>query len=118
MQLQPAQIEVFAAGLYQLAASDGVCEQELTIIREFVEEAGAPDLVARLPELSFDPATAYQTLGSTWLRKLFLQSAVMVIRADGEVSDAERETLGWMAMAFGVPGGYDGVVAALEGVAI
>ncbi len=118
MVLTSEQIEVFAAGLYTLASSDGVDDSEVAVIREFVEEAGAPELMGRLSELHFEPASAYRILETTWLRKLFLQSAILLIQADGQVSDEERETLSWIAMAFGIPGGYEEVAASVAGQSI
>ena len=109
------QIETFAAGLYQLAACDGIDDREMTIIHEFLDETGAPEVAATLPDLPFDPADAYRILESSWLRTVFLKAALLLIRADGDVSDLEREQLEWMAMAFGVPGGFDAIVEQLEG---
>lgn len=113
--LSRSQIKVFAAGLYHIAACDGVDERELGIIREFLSDAGAPDLGDKLESLTFDPVLAYQALESTWLRSLFLRAALLVIRQDGEVSDAEVETIDWMADAFGINGGYKGLIGQLEG---
>jgi hypothetical protein len=53
---------------------------------------------------------AYEALESSWLRGIFLKSALLLVRADGEVSAEERDTLTWMASAFGVHGGYDALV--------
>ncbi len=111
--LNTNQIETFAAGLYQLAACDGIADDEVAIIREFVTEAGIPDLANRLEGLPFDPATAYDVLESSWLRKLFLQAALLIVRADGKVTDDERETLSWMTVAFGITGGYEALEAQL-----
>ena len=115
MELTNAQIEVFAAGLYAVAQSDGLQDSELTLFNAFLEDAGAPHLVERLPELTFDPVRAYDTLAASWLRKLFLKAALMVIRADHEVTEAEQEMLVWIAGTFGVDGGYAGVVEAIDG---
>ena len=112
------QIKTFAGGLYALADCDGIDEAEIMMIREFVEEAGAPDLAEKLGELEFDPATAYQIFGTSWLRRTFLKAALLLIRADGKITDEERDTISWMAMAFGVDGGYDQLVAELEGAAL
>lgn len=116
--LSRKQIKVFAAGLYHIAACDGVDEQELDIIREFLTDAGAPELSDELETLKFDPVVAYAALESTWLRSLFLRAALLVIRQDGEVSDAEVETIDWMAEAFGVAGGYSGLIQRIEGEAL
>ncbi len=113
--LSRKQIRVFAAGLYHIAACDGLDDRELQIIREFLSDAGAPDLGDELEGLSFDPVQAYQALESTWLRSLFLRAALLVIRQDGEVSDAEVETIDWMAEAFGITGGYKELIGQIEG---
>ena len=118
LELTRDQIEIFAAGLYQLALCDGVDDSEISIIKEFCEEVGVPELANELDGLVFDPATAYSILGTSWLHKIFLESALLVVRADGKVSDAEREMLSWMAMAFGVAGGYDAVEQAVAGQAL
>ena len=115
--LTAAQVETIAAGLYQLAACDGIDEDgnEVALIREFTEEAGYADLNGRLAELWFDPAAAYRVLDSSWLRKLFLEAALLLVKADGVVTDAEREMFEWMAMAFGIAGGYAEIEAQIQG---
>ena len=80
-----------------------------------MSDAGAPDLGDELEGLSFDPVQAYQALESTWLRSLFLRAALLVIRQDGEVSDAEVETIDWMAEAFGITGGYKELIGQIDG---
>lgn len=115
LNLTKAQVEMFAAGLYQLASCDGIDQSETAIIHEFVTEAGFPELSESLAALTFDPATAYAVFGSSWLRRLFLKAAVMVIQADGDVTDAERETLAWMSVAFGITGGYEALVTEVAG---
>lgn len=119
-ELTAEQVEVIAAGLYQLAACDGVDEsgRELALIREFVEEAGYGNLSKGLAELPFDPATAFEVLDSSWLRKVFLEAALLVVKADGVVTDEERETFEWMAMAFGVAGGVDEIERQIQGVSL
>ena len=112
--LSRSQIEVFAAGLYQLSACDGVDDRELALIHEFLSDVDAEDLIDCLPALPFDPATAYRLLGTSWLRSLFLRSALVIVMADGEISDAERENFEWMASLFGVQGGLDGLVQQIQ----
>jgi hypothetical protein len=116
--LSRPQIEAFAAGLYQLAACDGVNATEEALITEFLQDVGASDLASKLPDLVFDPASAYLLFETRWLRTLFLRSAVLVVRADGAVTEIERENLSWMSMAFGVTGGYEALVAELDGQAL
>ena len=111
------QAATIAAGLYQLAKSDGFDEAgtERALILSFLEDSGHSELIGSLEELHFDPASAYQTLNTSWLRKVFLQAAVILVRADGHVSAAERESLGWIASAFGVPGGVDALLSDTQG---
>jgi len=115
MDLTLDQVKTFAAGLYELAAVDGIDEREQAIIAEFLEANGQCALQPQLVELGFDPVQAYQVLESSWLRGLFLKSALLLIRADGQVSADERDMLTWMANAFGVVGGYDAIVQSVEG---
>lgn len=117
LQLSEAQVRVFAAGLYHLAATDGVDPSERALIEEFCRDAGAPALAQELASLRFDPVEAYATLETTWLRTLFLRAALHVIESDGRVSQEEEEALSWMAGAFGVPGGYEALVAHVRGSA-
>lgn len=108
------QIEVFAAGLYQLSSCDGVDERELAVIHEFLSDVCAEDLIDRLPQLPFDPATAYKTLESSWLRSLFLKCGLVVVMIDGKITKEEREYFEWMAALFGVQGGVDGLVQQMQ----
>lgn len=109
------QVTAFAAGLYSLAACDGVDEREVAIIKEFVSDAGYAELGDRLESLTFDPVEAYRLFESSWLRGLFLRAALLVIKSDGSVSDPEVEMLDFMAEAFGISGGYEGLRAQVEG---
>jgi CBS domain-containing protein len=115
LELTRKQVEVFAGGLYTLASSDGIDPRELSVIREFLESVGAPDLAEKLPELRFDAVDAYHALQTSWLRGLFLRAALLLVRSDGAVTDKERETLTWMADVFGIQGGYEALVAKVEG---
>ncbi len=116
-ELDRQQIKTVAAGLWALAKADGVDTggHERALVEGFLRDSNAEDLIAKLDTLQFDPATAYTTLESTWLRKTFLQAAVMLVQADGKISDNERETLRWITDAFGVPGGLDVLLDAAQG---
>ena len=118
LDLTVEQVRTIAAGLYALAASDGADDRELTIIQEFVADAGHPELGEHLQTLQFDPATAFRVLETSWLRRLFLKAALIVVRADGVISDAERETFDWMTVAFGISGGLDALLQEIEGVSL
>jgi hypothetical protein len=116
--LSKKQIEVFAAGLYHLSACDGITEDETTIIRDFLVDAGAPGLTDSLSAMTFDPVDAYQILETSWLRRLFLRAALLVIQSDGRVRAEEQETIEWMASAFGIEGGYAALVDELQGASL
>ena len=95
------EIEIFARGLYWLADRDGIHEQEITLIREFLKEAGS-DLTIDDVKGGFSPLEAAQVLEATYLRRIFLRAAVALIRADGVYSDQERHALGELADVFGI----------------
>jgi len=116
--ISPEQVKVMAAGLYTLANADGIDPSELAIIRDFVTECGEAHLMDDLSALNFDPVHAYQVLETSWLRRVFLRSAILMTRADGHVSAEERDTFGWICSAFGVSGGYDDLVQSIEGQAL
>ena len=105
----------FAAGLYALASSDAIDAREQELIDEFLKEAGVTDMGGQLSTLSFDPVHAYQVFESSWLRRLFLKAALLLVKIDGEVTEPEKETLAWMTDAFGVSGGYEALSAQVEG---
>ena len=116
--LSKRQIEVFAAGLYHLSACDGITEEETSIIHDFLVDAGDPGLTESLAAMPFDPVHAYQILETSWLRRLFLRAALLVIQSDGRVSTEEQETIDWMASAFGIEGGYSVLVEELQGASL
>jgi hypothetical protein len=107
------QAKTIAAGLYQIASADGFDDSgsERALLLSFLEEAGYPEFGKDLASLPFDPATAYTVLDTSWLRRIFLQAAVIMVRADGKITDAEHEMLSWIANAFGVAGGVDALLA-------
>lgn len=112
--LSRAQIEVFAAGLYRIASCDGIDPREKQIIHEFLDQARASDLAARLEELPFDPVQAYRVLGTSWLRATFLRAAALLVNMDGRVTDAEREMIHWLMQAFGIPGTIESLCEAIS----
>jgi len=118
LNLTLEQVRTIAAGLYALAASDGIDDREVAIINEFVVDAGYPEVGDSLSALNFDPAAAFHVLETSWLRRLFLKAALILVRADGTVSDAERETFDWMAVAFGIVGGLDALLEETHGVSV
>jgi len=105
--LTRAQIEVFAAGLHRIASCDGQHPREAEVIAEFLKEARASDLAGRIDALSFDPVVAYRVLETSWLRRTFLRAALLLVKLDGEVSEAEREMIQWLMRGFGIEGTVD-----------
>ncbi len=112
------QVEIFARGLYHLASVDGIDERELTVIREFLSEAGQSSLFEQLSQRPFDLHEAHDVLETSFLRRLFIRAAIVLVRADGELSAAERTAVEGLADAFGqsdllgeLEAEVDGVVA-------
>ncbi len=94
--------EVFARGLFFLANVDELDPREEQLIREFIQESGAPIAYEDLGQQGFSVGEAAQVLSASYLRHIFLKTAVVLVRADGTYSDQEREALGLMAEALGV----------------
>ncbi|GMV41786.1 MAG: hypothetical protein AMXMBFR64_35020 [Myxococcales bacterium] len=94
------QVAVFAAGLQYVAAVDHVTEDERAVIREFVTDAGYPDLIDGLDDLPFDIDQAVAALDTTFLRGLFIKACILLVRADGSISEEERGALRFLSSAF------------------
>lgn len=97
--LTPEEVEVFARGLYYIAAQDGIDERETELIKEFLADANSELQVGDL-DGDFSPLEAAQILDTTFLRRIFLKLAVALVRADGVYSENERVCLGAFADAF------------------
>lgn len=95
------QIDVIARGLYHLANVDGIDDSERQVIRQFVTEAGHPDLLDTLSERPFDLNEAYDVLETRFLRRLFLKAAIVLVRADGKFTEEEQVAFTGVAYAFG-----------------
>ena len=100
--LTEAQAKVIARALYHVATLGGVHEREIAIIRDFLRDAGLADYEARLPDEPFDVDEARRILDTSFLRRLLLKAAILVVRADHEVSDEERDALRFLAGALGL----------------
>ena len=98
--MRPDQAAVFAQGLYHLANVDGIHEHERQLIGEFLDEVGQPDLMDELDKGEFDAMTAAAVLETSFLRRIFLQTAVVLVRAEGVFSEGEDEALRSVAFAF------------------
>lgn len=98
----PERTQIFARGLYHVAACDGVHPQEEAIIRQFLRQVGLPDDIAPLAATPFDYAEAARALNSMWLRRIFLSACRAVVLADGHISEAERDCMRSIAAALGL----------------
>ena len=94
------QLDLFARGLYYLADVDGVADEEVAVIREFLDEMGEPDLMSSLDKVTFDPRMAALSFPTQHQRALFLRTAIVLVRADGTITDAERGALANIADVF------------------
>ncbi len=93
---------MFALGLYHLASLDGIDPSESKLIEEFMGETGLELSLSDLDTMSFSPVEAAQVLSTSFLRRLFLKTAIVLVHADGTYSNAERQALGAIADAFGL----------------
>ena len=102
LQLTQAQTEVFCRGLLDLAAVDGLHENEIALVRDFFQGSGGDTatLEAMAAE-GFDPSAAAAVLDAE-TTQAFLMSCYMLIYADGRHSDEERARIGEYATAMGV----------------
>ena len=91
--MSPAVVGVIARGLYWLAASDGVDDREVALIKEFLEETGSQWTIDDLQQEEFDPRDLPAFLDTSFLRHIFLKCAVAMVAADGEISAAEQKAL-------------------------
>jgi tellurite resistance protein len=105
------QAEAFAQGLYYLASVDGIDEREIQLIRDFLAEVGHPDLIARLSAEAFDLETAVRSLTTSFIRQVFLRTAIALVQADGTVSQEERFALRTIAKRFGLEANLDTLLA-------
>ena len=102
LQLNQAQTEVFCQGLLDLAAVDGLHENEIALVRDFFSGSGGDSAsLEELAEKGFDPQAAAAVLDAD-TTQAFLMSCYMLIYADGRHSDEERLRIGEYAAALGV----------------
>ena len=99
--MQRDQIDIFARGLYHLASVDGIDASEIEVIKDFLAEVGAPEVMEGLSDRAFDLNEAYDLLETVFLRRVFIKAAIVLVRADGKLSDQERAAITEVADAFG-----------------
>lgn len=96
-KLSRPQVEAIARGLFFIASSDGIDERETKMIRDFLKEAGAADLEAKISDGSFDVDKIAAALDSEWLREIFLKVSILLVKADGKMTVPERRAIQWVA---------------------
>ena len=102
LQLTQAQTEVFCRGLLDLAAVDGLHQNEIALVHDFF--AGSGGDISALEDMAaetFDLSAAADVLDDD-TTQAFLMSCYMLIYADGRHSDEERARIGQYAAALGV----------------
>lgn len=100
--MTPEEIDVFARGLHHLASVDGIDPREVELIADFLREAGASITIDDLKDSSFSKFEAVQVLDKTYLRRIFLKTAIALVHRDGRTSVAERLALAELADVFGL----------------
>lgn len=92
-----------ARGLFAVAKVDGVHEREAGLVASFWIEAGGGVLLSELertePISAAELAAALPTAGE---RELFIKTAILLMYADGKVSDAERQIVSEYARALDI----------------
>lgn len=99
--LTTSQIEVFADGLYYFANLDGVHENELEVIREFLNESGHPDYFEKLSTVEFTVERAFRVLDTSYLRRLFLKACLVTCMSDHTLTPAEEDAMEFLVHVFG-----------------
>ena len=101
--LSPQEIEVFARGLWYIATIDGEADaREEKLIKEFLEDTGSALDWAEVTRGDFAPMEAAALLETSWLRRIFMKTAVALVWADGVYTDNERKAIGDFADVFGM----------------
>jgi tellurite resistance protein len=97
--------EAIVAALRDIAETDGVHDEELALINEFVQTLDqdlGEEKPTELPKMT--PELLASTLTDPTLRTVAVQSAVLIAMADGNISDKERAKCKEYADALGVTG--------------
>jgi hypothetical protein len=116
IDINGAQAEAIARGLFAIARVDGVHERELALIASFYGDAGGggrslAELEAREP---IAPAELAAALSGVAHRQLFLKTGLLLGWVDGQVTPAERALIEQYAAAMGVTG--EGLTQLEDGV--
>ncbi|MCA9540697.1 MAG: hypothetical protein KC620_17480 [Myxococcales bacterium] len=104
IELSKGQTEWICRGLLDLAAVDGIHENEYALIGEFYASSGGDpgDLSSLEGKFDLKAAAAALSAGGEAAVEAFLISCYLLIYADGNHSDPERKRIGEYADAFGI----------------
>lgn len=91
--LRPEQIDIFARGLNWIAGLDERHPEEIRVIEEFLLAHDSEWEYEDIKDSAFEPRDLPVVLGSSHLRRLFLNRAVRVVAADGSLSPSEETGL-------------------------
>jgi tellurite resistance protein len=95
--------EAIARGLYAIAKVDGLHDREAGLIASFWIDAGGGGPLSDLERAeAIKPADVAAALHSDAERQLFIKTAILLTWADGEVSAAEKKSVGEFAKALGI----------------
>ena len=115
VEINEAQAEGIARGLYTVARVDGVHEREVALISQFYSDAtnGSANNLAELGRMGDVDGTYLAALLPTKEhRALFVKTAWLLAYADGGVSAAERKTITSLAGALGLDAATQGKLEA------
>ena len=102
VELNAEETTLICRGLLDLAAVDGVHENEVALIKQFYSTSGGTlDDLAALRSEPFDLATVRDVIKGPVI-DAFLTSCYLLIYADGHHSDAERTRIGEYAAALDI----------------
>ena len=107
--------EAIVAALRDIAETDGVHDEELALISEFVAALDADlgeETATHLEPMT--PSKLAATITDPTLRSVAVMSCVLLAMADGNISDKERAKVVAYADALGVEG-YDKIEADIVG---
>lgn len=93
-------------GLFAVAKVDGVHEREAGLVASFWIEAGGGILLSELER--GEPISAAElaaALPSALERELFIKTAILLMYADGKVTDAERQIVSEYARSLDISDG-------------
>jgi tellurite resistance protein len=113
-----AEVDLFARALYYVAAVDGVDPRELEVIRQFVRDAGYPDLVTGIEQTRFRPEEAALVLTTTDKRRLLLKTLFVLVKADGVITQPERLQMLHIADVLGLAQSLDEIEKTVAAVKV